>query len=437
MSAPRRVLLICYYFPPSGGPGVQRVLKFARYLPDFGWAPTVLTVRPGDAAYPELDPAMQAEVPATVPVERTRAWDPYALYARMLGKQKSETVGVGFISEEDAGWKERLARWIRANIFLPDARVGWVPFALRRGRRLLQAGGFDVIVTSGPPQSTHLIGRGLARRFRIPWVADFRDPWTDMSYYSQLPLTTPARRLDAHLEQRVLDEADVVVAVSPSLGQLLARKTVSPVAVIQNGFDEADFEDVTPMPGEGFVLAHTGNLTGQQNPVGLWQALRRLRGEGKIPALRLRMVGHVDAEVLQSLHAHGLETMLERVPYVPHAEAVRYMVGAELLMLGINRVPKAELIVTGKIFEYMAAGRPVLGVGPVPGDAAALLEETGAGRMFTWEDADGLARYVLDHYTAWADGTPRAGATRERAAPYSRRHETALLARLLGEVGRS
>ncbi|MGI9174359.1 MAG: glycosyltransferase, partial [Rhodothermales bacterium] len=147
----KRVLFVTYYFPPSGGSGVQRALKFAKYLPHFGWEPTILTVRPEDAAYPDLDATLSRDVPPGLRVERTRAWDPYALYARLQGKVKSETVGVGFVGEGTMNRTQRFARWLRANVFLPDARVGWVPFALCRGSTLLEDGSYDAILTTGPP----------------------------------------------------------------------------------------------------------------------------------------------------------------------------------------------------------------------------------------------------------------------------------------------
>ncbi|WP_457653656.1 glycosyltransferase family 4 protein [Rhodocaloribacter sp.] len=430
----RRVLVATYYFPPSGGPGVQRPLKFVKYLPAFGWRPVVLTVRPGDASYPDRDPALEAEVPPGTAVIRTRAWDPYALYARLLGKEKEAAVGVAFTGEGEAGGRHRLARWVRANVFLPDARVGWTPFARRAARRLLRETPVDVVVTTGPPHSTHLVGRALKRRAGTPWVADFRDPWTDISYYSELPFTAWARRIDARLERSVLDEADHVVTVSPSLKRLLARKTQTPITVIPNGFDPDDFRETVPVETEAFVLAHTGTLSASQNPEALWRLLRTLLDAGGLPALRIRLVGNVDPVVRRSLEAHGLADRTEVIPYVPHDEAVRHMRRAAMLLLSIPRVPDAEGIVTGKVFEYVASGRPVLGVGPLPGDAAALLEETGAGRLFAYDDAEGMAAFVREHYAAWASGRPMGGAMPEAAAPYSRVALTGKLAALLQTV---
>ena len=427
----RRLLLITYYFPPSGGPGVQRALKFARYLPAFGWEPTVLTVRPESAAYPDLDPTLSREIPPDLRLERTRAWDPYALYARLQGKPKGETVGVGFLGEAEMSRTQRLARWLRANVFLPDARVGWVPFAIHRGRALIEGGGYDAVVTTGPPHSAHLAGWALSERYGLPWLADFRDPWTDISYYRDLPMTAPARRLDARLERAVLEAADEVVAVSPSLQARLRQKASTDVRLLPNGFDEADFEGVDVRRDAAFVLTYTGNLPAQQDPAALWAALRRLRDEEAVPELKLRLVGNVDPVVLASIRQAGWGDRLERIPYVPHAEAIKYMRRGALLLLCINRVEGAESIVTGKLYEYLASSRPVLAVGPVGGDAAAVLAETSAGRMFDYDDADGVAAFIRRHYAAWEEGSPEAGADEGAARRYSRRQQAGRLAELL------
>ena len=437
----RKVLLVSYYFPPSGGSGVQRALKMAKYLPHFGWQPTVLTVRPEDAAFPALDPSLLADVPPGVRVERTRAWDPYALYARLLGKKKSDTIRVGFADDVAPGWKEKVARWVRANLFLPDARVGWAPFAARRGVRIVREGGFDAVWTTGPPHSSHLAGRWIARRTGRPHVADFRDPWTDISYYAQLPVSAPARWLDAALERFVLRCAAAVTAVNPSLKSLLAQKTDAgaPLTLIRNGFDPDDFSQSAPPESASsddacFTLAHVGTLAAAQNPEALWAALARLRQVGAVPRLRLRAVGVLDAATRRALVRHGLDELLDAAPYVPHAEAVREMQRAPLLLLCINRVSEAESITPGKIYEYLASERPVLGVGPPAGDAAAVLHEAGAGRMFDYEDADGIAHFLQAHYDAWAAGTPRDGTAPEAATVHSRRAQAGQLAALLEDL---
>lgn len=430
----RRVLFLTYYFPPSGGPGVQRALKFVRYLPDFGWLPTVLTVRPEAAAYPALDPALAAEVPAAVPVERTAAWDPYALYARLQGKTKAETVSVGFLGEAEATWQQRLARWVRANLFLPDARVGWVPYAVARGRRLLAEEAFDAVFSTGPPHSTHLAALVLAARSGLPWVADFRDPWTDIDYADQLPTTALARAVDAALERAVLRRATAVTVVTPAWRDDLARRVPAAYHMLRNGFDPADFGPPPPVPRDVFRLTYVGNLNAARNPEALWQALARLEAPTRLPHLRVRLVGSVDPVALEAAARWGVEGLVEAEAYVPHGEAVRLMQEAALLLLVINRSGNRQGVVPGKVYEYVASGRPVLALGPHGGDAEAVLHEARAGRLFDYDDAAGVADFVAAHYAAWAAGAPATGAPAARAERFSRRGQTQALAALLDEL---
>lgn len=431
---PRRVLFLTYYFPPSGGPGVQRALKFARYLPEFGWQPTVLTVRPEDASYPDMDETLMEEIPAHMRVERTKAWDPYAAYARMLGKAKRETVGVGFIGEGGESWKQRLAKWLRANVFLPDARTGWVPFAVRRGCALLDAVPHDAILTTGPPHSAHLAGLWLARQSGLPWIADFRDPWTDIDFAHQLPMTRLARRADAALEGSVLRRASAVTVVSPTWSRSLEARVPGRYEVIWNGFDPADFPPTVSEQPDRFYITYAGNLNAARNPHALWKALAALDATSRMPQLKVRLIGTVDPSALAAARELGLGEIVETHPYVPHAEAIREMRRSSILLLLINDVPNQMGIIPGKVYEYMATGRPVLGIGPPGGDSAAVLDATSAGRMFAYGDVDGVRTFVEEHYAAWKEGKPRSGAGREAALRFSRRSQTGELAALLEEL---
>ncbi len=428
----RRVLYLTYYYAPSGGSGVQRSIKMVRYLPRNGWQPTVLTVDPAAAAYPEIDESLLDDVPDSVAVVRTATWDPYAAYAALQGRKRTDVVTTGFAGTGPVGRKEALARWVRANVFIPDARVGWVPHAIRAAQRLHADQPFDALLTSGPPHSTHLAGWWLARRLGLPWVADLRDPWTDIYYYRDLPRTALARRLDEALERAVLENATARVAVGPTLAAHFEAKGGKPVEVITNGYDGADFEAEAPVSnGDTFVLAYVGTFLGQQNPTALWQALADLRAAGRIPHLRLRLVGVADAQVHAALGAHNLTDITEIAGYVAHDDAVRDMRQAGALLLCINRVPGAKMIVTGKVFEYLASGRPVVGVGPVAGDAAHILRETGAGHLYDWDDAAGIKAEIVRLYGAWQAGAPFSGATIETAQAYSRQKQAAALARVL------
>lgn len=433
----KRVLLITYYFPPSGGPGVQRVLKFAKYLPTAGWQPTVLTV--ADGAFPERDAALHKDVADDLVVHRTASWDPFQWYARLVGRTPGQGAPLGSVQAEAPTWKEQLAAWVRANVFLPDARVGWVPFAVAEGRRLLASRGFDAILTSGPPHSTHLTGWLLHRWTGVPWLADFRDPWTDINYYHELPHTALALRLDAALERGVLRRASAVTTVSTSWRRLLAAKVpdrASRVHVVQNGFDAADFEATVQVEpaSDRFTVTYVGSLYASRNPVALWQALHRLREVGALDRFRLRLVGKVDPGVRASLEAAGLGDVVEELGYRPHDEAVRLMRRSHLLLLVVEAFPHNEGMITGKLYEYLASGRPVLGIGPVLGDAAALLRASAGGVMVGYGDADRIAACVRDHYAAWRDGQPRVGAAPDVLVRYTRRRQAERLAAVLNQV---
>ncbi len=431
-----RLLVVAYYFPPSGGAGVQRVLKWVKYFREVGVEATVLTVEAG--AYPKHDATLGREVPPDVPVHRTRALDPYGAYARLTGRSRQQAVAetTGHVAASGE-WTERLAQAVRANLFVPDARLGWVPFAVGRGLRLLRDEPFDAVLTSGPPHSVHLTGLALHRLTGTPWLADFRDPWTDISYYDELPRTAWARALDGWLERTVLETATRVVTISEAGRALLHGKTTRPAhdfAVVENGFDPADFGGDPAVPDDRFVLAYVGSLYGSRSPEALWQALARLRAEGRIPKLRLRLVGRIGDEVQAALRSHGLDAVTETVGYLPHDQAVREMQRATALLLTIEPYGHEHGTTTGKLYEYLAAGRPVVGAGPTGGEAADLLRHTGAGRMTDRADADGFAAHLGALYDAWARGVMPGGAAPDAAAPYSRRTQAAEVAALLAEM---
>ena len=431
VASSRRVLLVAYYVPPAGGPAVQRILQFIEYLEEAGWTPEVLTVREG--AYPNRDASLLADIPDTVRVHRTPSLDPLAVYQALRGGE--DNLPAGSMGAEDPSWLEWAARWIRANIFLPDARVGWWPFAVWRGRRLLQNGRFDAVLTSGAPHSVHLIGRSLHRGDGTPWVADLHDPWTDISYYDEFPRTGWARRRDEALERSVLMEADAVTSVSPSWADLFAGKAVNRYAVVENGIDLSDFEGVAgTVDAATFTLAHVGKLYASRNPTALWRALASLRAEEKIPKLRVRLTGSVDPAVRKSIRAHDLGSIVEVESFVPHEEALRRMASSTLLLLVIESFAQADGMITSKLYEYLATGRPVLGVGPPDGDAQALLDRHGAGAMAGWDDAERVREIVLSHYEAWAEGTPKAGASRSALAPHTRQAQTQRMAEVLDAV---
>ncbi|MDE2731004.1 MAG: glycosyltransferase family 4 protein [Bacteroidota bacterium] len=386
----KRVLVVSYYFPPSGGPGVQRVLKFVRYLPDFGWKPTVITVDPAYASYPALDRSLLDDVPEDIEVIRTRSWDPYQLYARLQGKSKEAVVGVGFVRDSSRSVFQAIARWLRGNVFLPDARRGWVRYAAKAALEAMSKQSFDALLTSGPPHSTHLVAHWIQRKAKVPWVVDMRDPWSDIQYSMEMHQSSAARAIQARMERRVLSSADVVIGVSDYVGELLkVRGRIKRYQTIFNGFDPADIESSPQAgPSDGpFIVAHVGTFNWARHAPGLVAALAGLAGSAE-----LHFVGHVHERVVKAFRTAGCTVVI--VPYMPHQDAVAYMQHADMLLVYVDHGPRNRGIVTGKVFEYVSLGRPVLGVGPVDGDLTQILAHTNTGRVFDYEDAAGIDAYI-------------------------------------------
>lgn len=429
----RHVLFISYYFPPSGGPGVQRGLQFVRHLPTFGWQPAVLTVRTEDAAFPEWDEALLTQIPDEVPVLRTPAFNPFAVYAKLMGRQKS-TMTIGTLGEANTT-QDRLLHWLRANLLVPDARVGWNQAAIRAGLDWIRSHPVDAIITTGPPQSSHLIGRALKRKTGLPWLADFRDPWTDISYYHQLPHSAPVRAWDAHLERAVLTEADVVTMVSPYYLRQMQTKVpqVNPekFCYLPNGYVPQDQPPASNLRSDTtFILQYTGSLF--VNPTGLWQALAELRPQ--MPALRLRFTGRLDPRTEADIRDHGLGDIFQFEPYVPHEEALQRTQSAAALLLVIEERVGTQGILTGKIFEYLASGRPILGVGPEDGDAHDLLRQMGLPGMISHQNLPALKTELLGLYQRWASGKDLTQDRTSPLEPFTRRALTQQLATHLTRI---
>ena len=370
----KRVLIISYYWPPNGGAGVYRWLKMSKYLPEFGWQPVVYT--PENPEVVAEDPGLLKDVGAAVEVVKHPITEPFSLYKRFTGRAQSERVQTAFLSEKrTGGWKEDIALWVRSNFFIPDARVWWVKPSIRYLKDYVRKHPVDAIISTGPPHSMHLIAQGLKRATGLPWIADFRDPWTGIDFYGQLSLTTWADRKHHRLERAVLSTADRVVTVSWSWAKDLGSLGAKNVEVVTNGFDRADVPKTTVALDERNSLVHIGSMSATRDLPGLWRALAAI-GE-QDPAFRatfvLRFVGPVDHSVVESATAAGLGGHIERLGRVSHAEAMREMQRARVLLLPINDTPNSAGILPGKLYEYLSVGRPILAVGPSTGDVARVL----------------------------------------------------------------
>lgn len=414
---------------------MQRPLKFVKYLPHFRWRPVVLTVDPVYAAYPDMDAKLAAEIPQSSVIYRTKSWDPYKVYASFRRKSKEEVVSIGFLSDDEPGWGEYIARFIRANVFIPDARVGWYPYALTEAKRIVEERNISAIVTSGPPHSTHLVGRSLKRKTGIPWIADFRDPWVDIDYVDRLPMSPLAHFINRRQEQSVLDNADVIVSISNEMKRVLSEKTSTPVVNIFNGFDESDFAALTrSTANDSFTISYVGNMNADRNPELFWRYLADRLNGGSLEKVKVKLIGNVDQRVLESIRESRLESVVEKMGYLPHDKAILEMMKSSLLLLVINRVPSATGIVTGKLFEYLASNIPILGIGPPDGDAADILKETESGEMIDYDDVDGIARFIERHYDSWLKTGMTNRSNDRLISKYSRKNQTRQLAQLLDDL---
>ena len=433
----KRVLIITYYWPPSGGSGVQRWLKMSKYLPEYGWQPVIYTTE--NAEYPIIDHSLEKDVAPNIEVIRRPINEPYSAYKKFLGIKKEETVKMGFIQEKEKNksWKSDLTLWVRGNFFIPDARCGWVKPSVRFLKEYLNEHPVDAIISTGPPHSMHLIALKLKEALGLPWIADFRDPWTEIDYYNDLHLTAWADRKHHRLEQEVLTKADKVVTVAPDGARRLGRLGNRNVRTIYNGFDRDDDAQTPVNLSEQFTITYLGVLSKIQNPSNLWQALAELIKEdsGFDKSLKINMIGQIDSAVVSSINENGLTQHVAYSPYMPHDQvsAVHRSSTLLLLLLMPDSEPRAKGLLTGKLFEYMASGRPILCIGPEDGDAARILRETGAGQTISFEDKEKMKEALKNLYQRYLENTLE-GNTNPKVENYSRQVMTQQYAALLNQA---
>ncbi len=394
MTTSKKVLIITYYWPPSGGPGVQRWLKFVKYLPDYGVQPIVLTVDPTSAEYPIIDKSLETDIAPDLQVFRTECKGVYDWYKKITG---TKTIPYsGFANEGNPSFIQKIARFVRGNFFLPDARRGWIKYAFREASRLIEQEGVDTVITTGPPHSTHLTGLKLKKKYAIKWIVDFRDPWTDIYYNHFLYQTNIAKRIDARYEQSVLDHCDHLLVVADNLQTL--KVDPDKVSFSPNGYDELDFFGKHRTIPTIFTICFTGIIAANYPLDGLLDALADLKND---TSLKIRFVGKVDAE-LQAVFNARLGTNVEFIDFVPHNQSIDYLFSASILLLLIPQFVNDKYIVTGKLFEYLASGAPILLLGTTSGIAAKIVRKAGAGASFEYHDTEGIKTFLRQQ----AQGNP-------------------------------
>lgn len=425
-----KVLIISYYWPPAGGPGVQRWLKFVKYLPDFGIEPVVYV--PENPTYPLIDKGLQDEVNPQAVIIRKRITEPYN-WASAFSKKSTKDISSGIIPDKKKqSLLQRLMLWVRGNLFIPDARVLWVKPSVAFLKDYIAKHGIKTVITTGPPHSLHLIGLQLKKELGIKWVADFRDPWTTIGYHKELKLGKAAAKKHKELEHEVLNTADHVIVTSPTTKKEFEAITTMPVTVITNGYDVENIGRQTP--DEKFTLAHIGSFLSERNPLALWQALQELISENEAfrETFQLKLIGAVSAEVLASINSSGLSGFVNNMGYVSHSTALAEQRKSQVLLLVEIDSEDTKCIIPGKLFEYMAAERPILSIGPEGADLAEIIKATNTGVFATYTEKERIKDTLLEYFSQYKDEKLKANAIGLQG--YSRKNLTAKLAELLKQL---
>lgn len=430
----RKVLIITYYWPPSGGAGVQRWLKFSKYLREYGWEPVIYT--PENPEAPAVDHSLENDIPEGITVIKLPIFEPYSAYKRFVGMKPGDKVNAGFLQEkEKPGRAEGFAVWLRGNFFIPDARRFWINPSIKYLTKYLKDNPVDAIVSTGPPHSMHLIAMHLNKSFNIPWLADFRDPWTGIDFYHQLKLTSIANKFHHKLEKKVLSTATEVTVISRDMMNEFNGIVERGYKLVTNGYDE---EDISPLPqnqlDNEFTISHIGSLNPARNPLILWKVLAEMVKNNPLfaNALRIKLVGKVDIGVMKSIEDFGLTEYLTRIEYMPHRDVMHEIQKSQVLLLLINNTPNAKGILTGKIFEYLGSGRPILNIGPEDGDAAAMLTNADAGQTAGYQNEEAMQRILNDYFIKFSE--QRLESNTGNRLKYSRNELTKQIAGILDEM---
>jgi glycosyltransferase involved in cell wall biosynthesis len=431
----KKVLIITYYWPPAGGAGVQRWLKFVKYMRNFGWEPVVYTALDGEM--PVIDNSLEKDIPPNLTVLKEPIREPYSIYKKITGRRKDDKINASFLSEnKKPGLAEKISVWIRGNFFIPDARRFWIRPSIRFLNHYMREQRISYVISTGPPHSMHLIALGLKQlQPEIKWMADFRDPWTHIDFYDKLMLTPMADKKHRRLEGAVLKKADLVLSVGEEMRQEFAEifrrqggDHDNKFRVITNGYDEEDVIFEIKGRDEAFSIAHVGTLVKDRNPAVLWKVLSKLTRQNRLLSekLQIKLVGKTDIFVKEELAKYKLSRFVKKIDYLPHNEVIAAQQRSKVLLLLVNNTRNAKGILTGKFFEYMAARVPILAIGPRDGDLAKILHETNTGLISDFEDEETLEKNILAYFNGHTTTRNEA-----QVAKYSRKELTRKLCALL------
>lgn len=356
---------------------------------------------PKNQEAPSIDDSLLKDIPEGLTILKTPIWEPYNLYKQFIGQNKNEKINAGFLTEKKKpGLAEKISVWIRGNWFIPDARKFWIKPSVIFLTEYLKSNPVDVIISSGPPHSMHLIALGLKEKLQLPWLADFRDPWTGIDYYHKLLLSNASDRKHRILEKLVLEKADIVLTIGWTMAEYFRKIVNRRYEVIPNGFDESDFGTTKVNSNKKFTISHIGSMNADRNPYKLWEGLNELLREHKDlqQDLSIHLIGKTDYSVVEKLTKLQLLHYTEITEYLPHDQIIEVMQSASVLLLALNNTANAEGIISGKLFEYLASKRPILAIGPEDGDAARIIKETNTGVICDFNNKEKMKVELLKLY---------------------------------------
>jgi Glycosyl transferase 4-like domain len=420
----KRVLIITYYWPPSGGSGVQRWLKFVKYLAQKGWEPFVFT--PENPHFSVRDESLLKDVAPQVEIVRFPIWEPYQLFNRLTSFfSTTKMQQVDFVATGKKTSLQRFGMWVRGNFFIPDARKFWIKPSVDYLSDFVQRNRIDKIITTGPPHSVHLIGRGLKRKNpALKWIADFRDPWSEWDLLDTLRVSDWARKRHKRMEHSVLQEADLVLTVTPYYVKQFNQLGGKNVHLLTNGFDEDDFKTIQHHRTTQFTIRHIGGVDELRDPRPAMLAIKSIcqRDADFSKSLRIEFVGSVNTSFKTFVEQDKvLSSCVIFVSQLPHNELLKLYGSTDLLLLVLAHAAHASGNIPGKLFEYLASGNEIIGVGSADGDSATILTQSGSGKVYDPLDEYGLQQAFMKCYANWRAGIKP---NRKVLSKYSRRELT-------------
>jgi hypothetical protein len=434
----KNLLIIAYYFPPSGGPGVQRVLKHVKYLPEFGWNPIVLTVSNGQ--FPARDESLLKQIPENLIVKRSKIYEPYDIYRFLTGKKPGSAIDVNVIKKDDQkiSFKEKIAEFVRATFFIPDARIGWFFSAKKAAGEIMNEFKIDAIYSSSPPYTCSVIAKSIKKKTNLPWVAGFRDPWTGF-------ISSPKRWLipsmiDKHMEHSVFNTADAVECAWEGIIKDATGKypdlDIKKFHHVTNGFDSSDFPSVVPKDNDKWTVTYTGSMYGRRNPSSFFKALENLISKGEInpSEIHLRFVGRFGSEVEEMFNNASFKNSIETISYVPHSKSIEYLLLSDTLLLIVDEAKESEEIVPGKVYEYIGCKKPIIAIAPIKSAISQLIKETNSGRIAHQTQISELEQIILEQYKNWKNHTSSFNCDISIINKFERRESARHLANILNTL---